>query len=387
VTVFLVSWLATYALHSTVLLGGAFLVNRWLRSDRWRESLCRTALIGALITASLAPLDVTLTVARRGDESAATGVSAPAASRVEESVRRHEAPAARADAASRTLVLPVGGSDTPVRLFLYAWAAIAVILLSRFAIYYVRLRRALAGRCELASGPIVEMVSSLRRQAGLWKPVAVFVSDDCPLPLAIGMSELCLPSRFAVDLTPEQQRAVLGHEIAHLHRADAVWQQFAFVVESLFFFQPLNVWARREMRAAAERLCDDWAAEHAGAPLDLAKCLTKIASWTQTSTARYSQVLAIADGGSPLTERVRRLADWSEDRDRGGWLRPFVCASLVITVVLGAPRVTTASATPIADPGLKAPSEQPPPGLKLRPRGRSAAPDAGVSRPPPKSAR
>lgn len=49
----LAGWLATYALHSTILLAFAALVAPRLRSDAWRETLWRTALLGALVTATV----------------------------------------------------------------------------------------------------------------------------------------------------------------------------------------------------------------------------------------------------------------------------------------------------------------------------------------------
>ncbi|HEX2251747.1 MAG TPA: hypothetical protein VHQ65_00595, partial [Thermoanaerobaculia bacterium] len=49
------AWMLTYLLHSTLLLGAAWLVSRRLagRSLALEETLWRTALVGALITASL----------------------------------------------------------------------------------------------------------------------------------------------------------------------------------------------------------------------------------------------------------------------------------------------------------------------------------------------
>ena len=50
----LISWLLTYALHSTLLLGAAWLVTRyWVHAHSVREVIWKTALIGGLITASL----------------------------------------------------------------------------------------------------------------------------------------------------------------------------------------------------------------------------------------------------------------------------------------------------------------------------------------------
>jgi HEAT repeat protein/beta-lactamase regulating signal transducer with metallopeptidase domain len=47
-------WLLTYAVHSTILLAGAVLLTaRLIRSDAWRETVWRAALVGAVVTATL----------------------------------------------------------------------------------------------------------------------------------------------------------------------------------------------------------------------------------------------------------------------------------------------------------------------------------------------
>ncbi|MFW6202136.1 MAG: hypothetical protein ACOC8B_06135, partial [Gemmatimonadota bacterium] len=55
------SWAVTYAIHSSLLLGLAFILTRWVaRSDVWRETLWKGALVGSVLTATLAaalPLD------------------------------------------------------------------------------------------------------------------------------------------------------------------------------------------------------------------------------------------------------------------------------------------------------------------------------------------
>src|SRR5687768_10948754 len=47
------AWLATYAVHSTLLLGGVWLLTRRVvRSDSWRDVLWKAALVGGIFTAT-----------------------------------------------------------------------------------------------------------------------------------------------------------------------------------------------------------------------------------------------------------------------------------------------------------------------------------------------
>lgn len=54
----LTGWLLNYLLHSTVLLGGVWLLERagWLTQRTWREAFWRWAFFGAVLTASAQPL-------------------------------------------------------------------------------------------------------------------------------------------------------------------------------------------------------------------------------------------------------------------------------------------------------------------------------------------
>ena len=57
-TEWLAGWLLNYLMHSTVLLGGVWAIERagWLKHPAWREAFWRWAFFGAVLTASLQPL-------------------------------------------------------------------------------------------------------------------------------------------------------------------------------------------------------------------------------------------------------------------------------------------------------------------------------------------
>ncbi|MBV9772698.1 MAG: HEAT repeat domain-containing protein, partial [Gemmatimonadetes bacterium] len=317
------------------------------------DLLWKTALLGGLLTATLqagigyAPVAgrLALGAPARPAPTSANGEDARAeAPRAEAAAAAERTPAA----APRDVAPPVAprprpageGHDVPwLPLLLGAWAVGAGLLLVRLAVQHARLFRALAGRRPLDEGPLAGMLAELRRNAGLWTPVRLSASAACPTPIAIGRAEICVPERFLTDLDPDQQRGALAHELAHLRRADPLWQLAAGVVEAVFFFQPLNRVGRLRWREAAENLCDDWAVQSTGSPLGLARCLTHVASWI--GPARVPEVMAaMAEGGSPLLRRVERLAEWRPAPSRAPWLRPVAAAALLAGVAATAPAVT-----------------------------------------------
>jgi beta-lactamase regulating signal transducer with metallopeptidase domain len=228
---------------------------------------------------------------------------------------------------------------------LVGWAAGAALLLARVALHHVRLFRLLAPRRELTDGTLPATLAALRRGAGVWTPVRLTTSANCPTPIAIGRREICVPERFVAELGADEQRSALAHELAHIQRNDPLWQLAAGLLESLFFFQPLNRAARHRLRDAAENLCDDWAVRQTGSPLALARCLTSIAAWVSAAPVP-SATLAMAEGGSPLVDRVARLAEWREPARRLARLRLPATSALLLAVAATAPAVSQGGTPP-----------------------------------------
>lgn len=362
------AWLLTYALHSTVLLAAAALLTaRWVRGEAWRETLWKAALVGGVLTATVqttgwmagdlgrwnlavlpaagtapaSPRPASAAAAAREADPPSSAASVDPARRVvppaEEAALSSSAETAPADRA------PAGGRGTPLGWTLLAWALGAGIMLLRLALRQGRLRSLLAERAAVTDDAVLSMLAALRRDAGIRRPVRLTSCAATPTPLALGGGEICVPPRFLTGLDPEQQRSALAHELAHLARRDPAWHFGVSVLEALFFFQPLNRVARVRLRESAEFLCDAWAARQTGSPLGLARCLAEVASWVAPGRHPIpAGTMAMAEGGSPLVQRVQRLTSWrGEPREGSGWMRIAAAALLVAAVAAIAPAVAS----------------------------------------------
>ena len=336
----LAAWLATYAIHSTILLVSALVASSIIKSDATRDLLWKVAIFGGLVTTTVAtlmgssPFGSTWRIASvessRGVETVtannkqgAAEVAPTSDARVNQEVADH--PVSQTQA-SETLLY---SSVLPAVIVL--WAAVSVLLLIRLLAHHARLIHGLRDRVSITEGRLPGMLAELRRRSAVWTPVRLSSSAACPTPLAIGRREICVPRRFETDLDDEQQRNALAHELAHLQRRDPVWQFGIGIIESIFFFQPLNTVGRKRLREAAEYLCDDWAVEQTRAPLELARCLTQISSWVGTVPVPDG-TLAMAEGGSSLVSRVQRLAEWRAP-SKAATRVAFVGAALLVSVV------------------------------------------------------
>ncbi len=380
------SWLLTYLLHSTLLLGGTWLLLRIARRMpvAWEEALWRTALFGGLLTASL---QLALDVDPAGGRVAMPTLAAPTVDDARATIARDDAtaletfttalgapetatgtqpePVAEPAAAAPTFspaARPADGVRSQTAAWLLAaWLAGGVWLLVRHMRARGRLRARLAGRTPLARGPLRASLDGLGNRAGLRTMPALSTVPGLGSPLAVGVlaPEIVVPARATDELTPGQQEAMLAHELAHHVRRDALWHGLARLVAGVLFIQPLNHLARRRLHDTAELLCDAWAVERTGCSRSLAECLTVVAGWMVGCPAR-TPAPAMAAHGSMLTQRVRRLVEHDLPS-----VAPRVRAALLLLALL--PMIAVAWAAPAVAIGAADGSYAAAPELPLAP--------------------
>ena len=192
-------------------------------------------------------------------------------------------------------------------LLVSLWSLGVGLGLIRLGRGWLALRRALRDRTSVTDPALLALQADLAAAAGLRRSPRLTVSGAIAGPMAIGLREICLPARAARELTPSQMRGLLAHETAHLRRGDLLWLRAFGLLDAVFFFQPLQGLIRNRFRAAAEELCDDWAAARSGGGVALAQCLERVATWVAGSGPAPVGVAALAESGSALVRRVERL--------------------------------------------------------------------------------
>jgi len=337
----LLAWLLTYLIHSTALLGIAWLVTRGRRLEpASADLLWKVALLAPLITGTIqsrfelaTPAAVRLPVAM-----------APAPTVAETS---NESSTGIPSTTSRTSTTSTNGPSTSTNGFslplvvVLLWSVVALAS----SLYYVARRLILIGRLAdrrtVSDGPLAATLAELRRTTGYRRPVHLTMARTISSPVALGLSEICVPELALSDLGMEQQRSMLAHELAHLARRDSVWLAGASLIERVFFFQPLNRLARRELETSAEYLSDEWAMRKTGSAVSLAKCLATVAEWIQASPLGVP-VAGLAERRSLLVSRISRLLETRRPQhpaSRIGWA---ALATLgVVVTIAAAPRVSS----------------------------------------------
>src|SRR5947208_8378917 len=336
------AWLLTYLIHSSALLGLAWLVTRRRRLEPVAADLLwKVALVAGLVTG---------TIQSRLDLSTSRAVTLPAAAspaapslREPAIVPSNESPVGTTSPTSRTSTTSTTSAALRAALPLLTvllWAAVAL----GSSLYYVARRLILVGRLAdrraVSDGPLAAMLAELQRSTGYRHRVHLTMARTISSPVALGLSEICVPELALSELGVEQQRSMLAHELAHLARRDSLWLGGASLIERFFFFQPLNRLARRELETTAEYLSDEWAMRKTGSPVALAKCLATVAEWIQASPLGVP-VAGLAERRSLLVSRIARLLDArlpSSPASRRGWAA--AAALGVVATIAAAPHVS-----------------------------------------------
>ena len=323
----LLTWLCSYLLHSSLLIGAlwaaerAGVLARLARSTQ--EMLWRLALLGGVVSASL-PLMPELTGAP---------VPAPAASafaplaQVDVAVHATDAHVGVAAEPVITTVAPsvdaapraqLGGLPLAARLapqahdlavaFVPLWLVGAGLMLAGLALQWVWLRQAVRRLAPVADPRWQRLVRVLAGDMGVGLPALRHSRAAWASPLLAPGRVLCLPA-WCLDLPDDEARAVLGHELAHLRRRDPAWRLLAAVLKALLWPQALNRIALQRLDLLAELACDAAAAAPAGQRLALAQSLLRCAEALKLQSSRRAPALACgaAREGSSLLDRVRRL--------------------------------------------------------------------------------
>lgn len=144
----------------------------------------------------------------------------------------------------------------------------------------------------------------LQQALGIARTVAVRLSGNVLSPFTVRYFRpvIWLPVSMLTRLAPDQIEALLAHELAHIRRADWLWNGLQCVAESLLFFHPAAWWLSRRIRAERECACDDLAVDACGNAIALAEALATL----ERQRLSFPHLVLAAHGGS-LMQRISRL--------------------------------------------------------------------------------
>ena len=171
---------------------------------------------------------------------------------------------------------------------------------------------------------------------GLRRPVLLRVSSAIAGPVTVGALRalVLLPLSAATSLGPDELEVVLAHELAHVRRADFLWNLVQTLVETLFFFHPAVWWIGGRIRHERELCCDDMALDVCPNPLVYANALFQL----EQQRSRHWELAMALDGNQPVRTLRMRIArilgePVAESVNRGPFSLAAAAAVLVVLLI------------------------------------------------------
>ncbi|MEX2168195.1 MAG: M56 family metallopeptidase [Pirellulales bacterium] len=180
------------------------------------------------------------------------------------------------------------------------------------ACQFVHVRRLLRGSA-VESGRVAELLREVSRRFNLTNSVTLQIVDAPITPMLWAMPgnpAIVLPRELVNSLSDDGLRSILAHELAHFIRRDHWANCLALFVTTLWWWNPLVWFARRQLSAAAETCCDAAALERLrGSRKSYAETLlTVVDSLTTTTPLRSAMGIAFGESHS-LRRRFELIAD------------------------------------------------------------------------------
>ncbi|MGA2324833.1 MAG: M56 family metallopeptidase [Bryobacteraceae bacterium] len=238
------------------------------------------------------------------------------------------------DAVGALLTLPAPGGW--VLWALGAWLAVSAAMLVRLAWGYRSMRR-LKRRAQPL--PLDPSLNAGQRR------VRLCASGEIGVPMAAGLFNpvILIPESLPSQLSQEELRQVLVHELAHIRRWDD-WTNLAQkIAEAVFFFHPAVLWIARRLDLEREIACDDWVVSMTGAARPYAACLTRL-----VALGAFSRGPRLAPGAVARKRQVSHRIESLVRRQRSGSTRFSKIGMLAGSGALAMMTLLAVHAAPIA---------------------------------------
>jgi beta-lactamase regulating signal transducer with metallopeptidase domain len=161
-------------------------------------------------------------------------------------------------------------------------------------------------RSMIPADKLQDYVDALCDQLKINKYVSVNISRFVDVPCMIGFISpiILLPITLSTQLSAEEVKAILLHELSHIKRNDYLLNLVQQFISILLFFNPFAQLINRIINQERENRCDDLVVQTTAQPLVYAHALLKL---EQTRQVRLQMALAATGKKYHLLNRIERI--------------------------------------------------------------------------------
>jgi bla regulator protein BlaR1 len=209
--------------------------------------------------------------------------------------------------------------DISRRTFEYWSAAIIAVYLGGMCFSALRLwrqhrqlRMTRRDGTEITTGELADEFSALSREMNFTRPPRFLSSTKAIIPFAFGLRKqtVVLPEAAVSNLTLDELRPVLAHELAHLRS----WDQWANWCQAMlgivWWFNPIYHWLSNSLRSVREECRDDEVlASGLASSHSYSASLLAVAALMRNGPRSQIALHAVGRNLHPLASRLSRIAD------------------------------------------------------------------------------
>lgn len=245
----------------------------------------------------------------------------------------------------------VDAAAAPVSALFSVWFAGAVGLASWVGLRYLVDRRAL--RSAVFVRPPAHFaadVAAAARELGMRAPEVRFVKEPgAPATFGLLRPVVLLPHDLFERCDRESVRHVLLHEFVHARRRDPLWSAGAWLVQALFWFDPLVWWGRARLEWSREVACDAAVASRASVAAD--GYSRTLAAFALAGDRGAQAAWAGFAGPSRIVRRLEFLERAPRPEGRPARVLAALAAAALFVASLPAARTQLTTAEALAEPG------------------------------------
>lgn len=134
-------------------------------------------------------------------------------------------------------------------------------------------------------------------------------SDKIQSPITFGWLDPIILFPFSIysQLSVEEVKLILLHEIAHIIRRDYLVNLLIQFSHKILYFNPISYWFVNEIQEQREMACDAWVVRQSVLPIDYSKALFSLAQYSTNHYKPVSLLLSAIGQNKGLISRIRKI--------------------------------------------------------------------------------
>ncbi len=185
---------------------------------------------------------------------------------------------------------------------------IGVLAFTVWVVQRLHFVRRLIAQAKPAEGAWLDLLDQCRRRVGVRGQIAMKVSERSFSPAVCGLwrPTILMPASLLTELSPDNLRAVLIHELAHVKRADLWVNCLQTALQIIYFYNPLVWLANTIVRRVREQAVDEMVLVALGAEAgSYGHALIDIAEMTFLRASPALRLVGVAESKKSLEGRIK----------------------------------------------------------------------------------